>query len=108
MIVMYVMKCRFYFWYTSIRHASFYVINSEEILRSFKLTSSDLPAVFMISNEGEELLRYTGEVLELNLSEWVLRNSAPPMGELTLATAAGMNNNNDHSNDAINVCILRL
>ncbi len=43
----------------------------------------------MMPSEGEGFLRYTGEILEMNLSEWVLRNSAPGMGELTVATSAG-------------------
>ena len=59
-------------------------------MQSLKLTAADLPAVFMVSNEGEGMLKYSGEILELNLSEWVLRNSSPSMGELTIATTAGM------------------
>jgi hypothetical protein len=54
------------------------------------MTPQDLPAVFMVSNEEEGILKYAGEILELNLSEWVLKNSSPAMGELTVDTTAGM------------------
>lgn len=58
-------------------------------MESLKLTEEDLPAVFMISNEAEGIQKYSGEILELNLAEWVLRNSAPAMGELTLSSTTG-------------------
>ena len=45
----------------------------------------------MVSNEGDGFVKYTGEILEMNLSEWVLRNSAPAMGELTVASSKGDN-----------------
>ncbi len=54
-----------------------------------QLSSVELPTVFMVSNEGEGILKYTGEILELNLSEWVLRNSSPSMGELDVSTTQG-------------------
>ena len=43
----------------------------------------------MVSNEGDGFVKYNGEILEMNLSEWVLRNSAPAMGELTVASSKG-------------------
>ncbi|KAJ1430041.1 hypothetical protein B484DRAFT_449113 [Ochromonadaceae sp. CCMP2298] len=70
-------------------HAFFYAVSADEIVGSLKLLPEDLPAVYMISNEGEDMVKYTGEILELNLSEWVLRNSAPSMGELSISTTAG-------------------
>lgn len=45
--------------------------------------------MYMLSEDEEGLLPYQGEILEMNLSEWVLRNSAPSMGELTFAQPAG-------------------
>jgi len=66
------------------------VVTSPDVTKSLKLTPADLPAVFMISNEGEGILRYSGEILELNLSEWVLRFSSPAMGELNVDTTQGM------------------
>jgi len=66
------------------------VVTSPDVTKSLKLTPDDLPAVFMISNEGEGILRYSGEILELNLSEWVLRFSSPAMGELNVDTTQGM------------------
>lgn len=62
-------------------------------MSSLKLGASDLPAVFLVSSgagAGDEgVQRYTGEILEMNLSEWVLKHSAPEMGELTLDTPSG-------------------
>jgi hypothetical protein len=70
-------------------HASFYVASAAELVQSLQLTPQDLPAVFMVSNEEEGILKYVGEILELNLSEWVLKNSSPAMGELTVSNSAG-------------------
>lgn len=38
---------------------------------------------------GGGFLKYSGEILEMNLADWVLKNSAPPMGELSVNTPAG-------------------
>lgn len=65
------------------------MVTSPEVTKQLKLTPADLPAVFMISNEGEGILRYSGEILELNLSEWVLRFSSPAMGELNVDSTQG-------------------
>jgi len=43
----------------------------------------------MISSDGDGMHKYSGEILEMNLSEWVLRNSSPAMGELNLSTPSG-------------------
>ena len=72
-------------------------MTSKEVQRSLRLGAADLPAVFMGSNSaggdtdggGGGMLRYSGEILELNLSEWVLRNSSPSMGELSITSSAG-------------------
>jgi hypothetical protein len=71
------------------RHAWFYVVYSEDVRNSFKLKASDLPVIYMVSNEGDGFVKYSGEILEMNLSEWVLRNSAPAMGELTVSSSKG-------------------
>jgi len=76
-------------WFCPNRHAEFYVVTSKEVVASLKLSTESLPAVFMVSNEGEGILRYSGEILELNLSEWVLRFSSPAMGELTVDSTQG-------------------
>ena len=72
------------------RHASFYLVDSKDVLSSFKLKPTDLPVVYMVSSEGDGFMKYTGEILEMNLAEWVLRNSAPGFGELTVSTPNGM------------------
>eukprot|EP00596_Hydrurales_sp_CCMP1899_P010056 CAMPEP_0119038502 /NCGR_PEP_ID=MMETSP1177-20130426/7464_1 /TAXON_ID=2985 /ORGANISM="Ochromonas sp, Strain CCMP1899" /LENGTH=571 /DNA_ID=CAMNT_0007001167 /DNA_START=151 /DNA_END=1863 /DNA_ORIENTATION=- len=70
-------------------HAVFYSAVSADVLSSFKVKDEELPVVYMLSEDGEGLLQYQGEILEMNLSEWVLRNAAPTMGELTFAQPAG-------------------
>ena len=71
------------------RHAVFYSAASADVLRSFKVREEELPTVYMLSEDEEGLLPYQGEILEMNLTEWVLRNSAPAMGELTFSQPAG-------------------
>ena len=70
-------------------HAVFYSAASSDVFKSFKVREEELPTVYMLSEDEEGLLPYQGEILEMNLSEWVLRNSAPAMGELTFAQPAG-------------------
>jgi hypothetical protein len=42
------------------------------------------------SEDGDGgFIKYTGEILEMNLAEWVLRNSAPAMAELSITSSAG-------------------
>lgn len=53
------------------------------------MREEELPTVYMLSEDEEGLLPYQGEILEMNLTEWVLRNSAPAMGELTFSQPAG-------------------
>ena len=72
-----------------LRHAVFYSAASADVLRSFKVREEELPTVYMLSEDEEGLLPYQGEILEMNLTEWVLRNSAPAMGELTFSQPAG-------------------
>jgi hypothetical protein len=67
----------------------FYSAASSDVFKSFKVREEELPTVYMLSEDEEGLLPYQGEILEMNLSEWVLRNSAPAMGELTFAQPAG-------------------
>lgn len=70
-------------------HAVFYCATAADVLESFHVKVSELPSVYMVSEDGQGLLPYSGEILEMNLSEWVLRHSSPSMGELTLAQPAG-------------------
>lgn len=71
------------------RHAVFHAITDPEIIQSFNIKKTELPAIYILSTDGEGFLKYTGEILEMNLSEWVLRNSSPTMDELTLSTTNG-------------------
>lgn len=70
-------------------HAVFFASTASDIIEGFQASESDLPIIFMLSDDGEGLLQYTGELLEMNLSEWILRNNSPAMGELSLATSTG-------------------
>jgi hypothetical protein len=59
-------------------------------LKALHLRQSDLPAIFMTSEDYDEnYLRYYGEILEMNLSEWVLRNSPPAFQELSISSPHG-------------------
>ena len=73
-------------------HAIFYGILSDSIRESFKIGQSSGAVIYMISddsNAGTGLIPYNGEILNWNLAEWVLRNSAPTMGELSLLVPSG-------------------
>eukprot|EP01035_Chromulina_nebulosa_P017651 gene17651-23232_t len=60
-------------------HAVFYAATSDDVIDSFKLSRSELPLVYMIAEDGDGLIQYTGEILEYNLSEWILRHTSPAM-----------------------------
>jgi hypothetical protein len=62
---------------------------SAEILKSFNVDAAELPSVYLLSESGDGMRRYSGELLQMNLAEWVLRHSAPSMGELTFTAPAG-------------------
>lgn len=70
-------------------HATFYAASSIEILDGFHIEEHNLPVIYMIAEDGDGLIEYTGEILEINISEWVLRNSAPGVGELSLTSTSG-------------------
>lgn len=70
--------------------ARFVVLTSPELHKKFSLAKKELPAVFIMTKEEEGFVKYTGEIIEMSLSEWILRNSSPVMGELTLSTSEGM------------------
>lgn len=78
-----------YFVYVRYRHAVFYAATSDDILDGFKLSHADLPLIYMIAEDSGNLLQYSGEILEIKLSDWVLKNSSPSMSELTLSSSAG-------------------
>jgi hypothetical protein len=58
-------------------------------MKVFKIKQSDLPLILMSNNE-EGFLRYNGEIVEFQLSQWILRYSLPGFDELTLATTKGL------------------
>ena len=70
-------------------HATLIAVTTDDVFDSFNVSKKKLPMIYMVSDDGQELLRYSGEIIEMNLSEWVLRNTAPDVNELTLATSAG-------------------
>lgn len=72
------------------RLARFYVLTSPELHKKFAVSKKELPAVYLMNKEEEGYVKYTGEIIEMSLSEWVLRNSSPVMGELTLSTPEGI------------------
>lgn len=70
-------------------HAEFRGVANEEITTSFNVDLSRGPQILLITERAEGFVSYTGELLEPNIAEWVLRNSQPAMGELTFASQAG-------------------
>ena len=70
-------------------HASLYCISDELIFQSFGIDSNGIPAIYLLSEDESGLIQYNGVILEMNLSEWVLRNSSPRMNELSFATSKG-------------------
>ena len=70
-------------------HASLYCISDEQIFESFGVDSSIMPVIYLLSDDENGLIQYNGVILEMNLSEWVLRNSSPRMNELSFATSKG-------------------
>ena len=44
---------------------------------------------YLIPQEGDGLLPYSGEFIESKLVEWILRNAAPVLGELSFTSTAG-------------------
>lgn len=72
----------------SIRNVKFYAISAASLLETFNLKEAELPTVYLFSSENEGLSRYTGPLVDTSLTDWILRNIAPPLGELTLSTPA--------------------
>jgi protein disulfide isomerase len=73
----------------STRHAVFYATTSDEIFAAFKIDRGHSPMVFMVSEEADGMRQYSGEMLEMNLSEWILKHSAPRCAELSVSSQAG-------------------
>jgi hypothetical protein len=60
-------------------------------MKSLNIQNSDLPEIFLTTSEQEDgYLRFSGELLESSLSEWVLRNSPPGFQELSLSVPNGL------------------
>lgn len=68
-------------------HASLYLLQSAEARKVFNVESTG--TVYLLSDDRDSLVPYTGDILEVNLSEWVLRNASPKMGRLHLTSPAG-------------------
>jgi hypothetical protein len=47
------------------------------------------PRVFLIPPNGDGMLEFPGQILEFSLSEFVLRNTLPPVGELSFSSDDG-------------------
>lgn len=66
---------------------NFYVVTSPALLEPFGIQEEDLPAVYLFSDESGDMSRYTGPMVDTSLTEWLLRNLSPRMGELSLSSA---------------------
>ena len=68
--------------------ATFHAITSKKLLAKIDYTA--LPILYMISNNHEGgMIQYKGEILHMNIVDWVLRQSTPSVDELTFSTASG-------------------
>eukprot|EP01041_Mallomonas_annulata_P005217 gene5217-10441_t len=70
-------------------HAQFYMISSLEAMKAFSVDITTTPIVYLIPEESDSLMSYPGEIIEVRLVEWILRNSPPTVGELSFASNAG-------------------
>ena len=70
-------------------HSRFFATSSAEVMTTFKLEAKDLPAVYLVSEERNKIVPFSGDILEQSLAEWVLSHSTPSTGELTLASPGG-------------------
>jgi len=70
-------------------HSVFLASSSAEVMHSFKLESKSLPTVLLVGEDRTKFVHFSGDILEQGLAEWVLRHSAPAIGELTLASPGG-------------------
>lgn len=71
-------------------HATFLgLLPDEQLLTSFKVSRSELPALYLLAEGGDSLVPFGGEVLEASITEWVLRHSLPGVDELSFARPSG-------------------
>ena len=71
-------------------HAVFHVITDPAVRAGFNIQEdAALPIIYLVAESGESLVPYKGEILERNLSEWLLRFSSPALGELSLKDGTG-------------------
>lgn len=72
-------------------HASFFAITSPELKKQLGHEEDRVSINIVMENakDGYGLLPFRGEVSESALSEWVLKNSVPAMGEITFASQTG-------------------
>lgn len=50
---------------------------------------SDLPVLYLVSDRGDSLIPFPGEVIESSITEWVLRHSTPITDELSFTRPSG-------------------
>lgn len=72
-------------------HARFFAITSSEMKKQLGQEDNHVSINILMDNakDGYGLLPFKGDFLESTLSEWVLKNSAPALGEITFASATG-------------------
>ena len=70
-------------------HSTFLAVKDGAVAAEMGLgpKATQLPVFFMVDGGGAQV-QYTGEMLEANLVEWVLRRSSPKLGELSMASSA--------------------
>ena len=69
-------------------HAIFYATSADDIAAGFRLEARR-PVIYMVAEDGKSLLEYQGEILDMNLGQWVLKNTSPGVSELSIASPNG-------------------
>lgn len=70
-------------------HATFYHIHSPDVMEAFGIDSSTTPAIFLLNDDKNSMVPYNGDIIEVSLTEWILRSAIPKMGQLHLHNSAG-------------------
>jgi len=54
-----------------------------------EVAENSSPVIFILPLDSEEYLTYSGEIIENKIVDFVLKNAAQAMGELTFTTSSG-------------------
>lgn len=67
----------------------FFAISDPSIIEEFQVDMGSGPVLYLITETGDDLNKYPGELLEVRIVEWVLKNAPPSVGELSFTSTSG-------------------